>query len=354
MRYIGIIILLVLCLTLLLLTGCIVNTVIPETTSGNLENQGNTGGSVIENTEKPVIIDTEEPGTENPQKWSGLGMGLYWDDASYVDTLLANGFEYLRIDIPSYQMTNWMTYSKETIPGIIAKGAKVLWGVSSKGYTITSTNWSTFRQAILDAATWAQANGVYEFQLANEEESAVDGTTITAATLRANLRAVATDVQAIFTGNIIYSFASGNANAWIAEGLGDIDQIGVNTCIGGEGSYPADYWKTYITDLVNAFGADGVTITEFSPSWSSLDDYSTDEAVQAAAVTEMLDWIKATGIKTARYYVLYGDTYGIVKSDGTYRLLWNQALLNTGVKFATVPTKTTTASLPDTIALVPK
>ena len=33
-----------------------------------------------------------------------------------------------------------------------------------------------------------------------------------------------------------------------------------------------------------------------------------------------------TGIKTARYYVLYGDTYGIVKSDGTYRQLWNSLL----------------------------
>jgi len=44
-----------------------------------------------------------------------------------------------------------------------------------------------------------------------------------------------------------------------------------------------------------------------------------------------------------------------MKDDGTYRLLWNQALLNTElVKFATVPTKTTTISLPGTIALIPR
>ena len=64
MRKIGIIILLVLCLTLLLLSGCIVNTVIPETAIENLENQ--------ENIEEPVIEEpvTEELGTVYPQQWA--------------------------------------------------------------------------------------------------------------------------------------------------------------------------------------------------------------------------------------------------------------------------------------------
>jgi hypothetical protein len=59
----------------------------------------------------------------------------------------------------------------------------------------------------------------------------------------------------------------------------------------------------------------------------------------------------------AIYFLWYHPTLkmGVVKDDGTYRLLWNQALLNSGsVKFATVPTKTTTASLPNTIALIPR
>jgi hypothetical protein len=303
-----------------------------------------------------VIANVEEPETENSQKWSGLGMGSYWDYVDeYLATWIANGFIDIRLDIPGYLSTNWLSYSKAKVITAVAAGARVLWGVSSNPSTITAANWPTFRQAILDAATWAQANGVSVFQLGNEEEARVDGTTITATTIRANLRSVATDVQAIFTGNIIYSYACGNTDAWIAEGKGDIDLIGINTCIGGEGSYPTDYWKTYITDMIDAFGADDIYITEFSPSWSSIDDYSTDEAVQAAAVAEMLDWIKASGISRAYFYTFYGDTYGVVKNDGIYRLLWNQALLNTGpAKFATVPTKTTTASLPDTIALIPK
>ncbi|GAH50078.1 unnamed protein product, partial [marine sediment metagenome] len=117
--------------------------------------------------------------------------------------------------------------------------------------------------------------------------------------------------------------------------------------------YGSNKWKTDITKLVNAFGADGTYITEFNLSWSSLDDYSTDEAIQAAALTEMIEYIKASCITRALYYAWKSDEFGVVKDDGTYRLLWNQALLNTGsVKSTIVPAKTATISLPNTIALI--
>jgi len=324
MRYIGIIILLVLCLTLLSLTGCKVNTVNSETASGNLKIQ--------ENAEEPVM-------------WSGLGMVLYSSQASYVDTLLANGFTELRIDIPDYQNTSWLASSKATLPGIIAKGAKVIWGVSSndynnEDYTITAKNWPVFRQAILDAAQWAQDNGVHEFQLGNEEEFHVDGGTMTETQIITNLKSVATDVQAIFTnGNVSYSCWQNTIDDWVVAGKGNIDILASNVYMGGNGSY-GKIWKTRITNLVDAFGADGTYITEFAPSYSSLDDYSTDEAVQAAAVSEMINYIRTSGINRALFYTWWGDTFGVVKTDDTYRLLWSQALINTEpVKFVTVPTK---------------
>ena len=78
MRYIGIIILLILCLTLLLFTGCMINTDKPETPSWNLENQedinqnsNNSQSSSTGSVEEPVIEeDTEEPGTVYPQQWA--------------------------------------------------------------------------------------------------------------------------------------------------------------------------------------------------------------------------------------------------------------------------------------------
>jgi hypothetical protein len=354
MRYIGIIILLVLCLTLLLLTGCIVNTVIPETASGNLENQENTEEPVIENTEEPVM-------------WSGLGMALFSTNNTsefdgYVDDLLANGFTELRVDIPAWNDEyGGVARSKAAVIRAIAKGANVIWGVGQSKNTITAANWPDFRAAILSAAQWAQDNGVFEFQLGNEEEAHVDDTTMTKAQLIINLKSVATEVQEIFTnGNVSYTCWSSYIDDWITAEKEDIDILASNIYIGGEGYYSGNYWKPKITNLVNAFGVDGTYITEFGPSYSSLEDYSIDEAVQAAAVTEMIEYIKASGMTRAFYFCYKNpfwesDLFGARKADGTYRLLWNQALLNTGsVKFATVPAKTATASLPNTIALIPK
>ena len=348
MRKINIIILLVFCLTLLLLTCCIANTVISETTSGNLENQ--------EYTEEPVIVDIEESGTVYPQKWSGLGMNIFPSEDSYIDLVLANGFTEVR-HLAYYDNADWLANSKAKIINWVAKGAKVVWGVTSNT-TITSTNWEDFEDAIISAATWAQANGVYEFQIGNEEETRVDGTTLTTEQIQANLKSVATDVQAIFTnGNVSYTCAYMHIPDWITAGKGDMDILAANIYRGGGGYYD-DQWKTQIDSLVNAFGVDGTYLTEFSLSGSALEDYSEDEEVQVAAVTEMIDYIKASGMTRAIYFALKDDGdahFGAIKNDGTYRLLWNQTLLNSEpVKFATVPAKTTTTSLPNAIALIQK
>lgn len=45
---------------------------------------------------------------------------------------------------------------KAMIIRTIAKDAKVIWGVGSNETIITAENWPSFRQAILDAAQWAQ------------------------------------------------------------------------------------------------------------------------------------------------------------------------------------------------------
>jgi hypothetical protein len=335
-------------LLLLNVNGCLVNADIPQTTSGNLEIQ--------ENTEEPVIVDTEESGTENPQKWSGLtgfttGYGYIED---WADIWLANGFNEIR-DLRNYLDTTAVAAAKAAVIAGNAKGLKAIWGVGAQN--ITAKNWPNFRAAILAAAQWAQDNGVYEFQLGNEEEWHIDRT-MTVAQLINNLKSVATEVKAIFTnGNVSYSCWQNTIDDWAAAGKGDIDILASNVYMGGNGSY-SEIWKTRITNLVNAFGVDGTYITEFAPSYSSLEDYSKNEKVQAAGVTEMIEYIKASGIERALYYCWHdypGGLFGVVKNDGTYRQLWNQALLNTGpVKSTTVPTKTTTISLPDTIALIPK
>jgi hypothetical protein len=67
MRYIGIIILLVLYLNLLLFTSCPINTVKPEPTSGNLENQEDISSN---NSQGSSTYPIEDPATIYPQQWA--------------------------------------------------------------------------------------------------------------------------------------------------------------------------------------------------------------------------------------------------------------------------------------------
>ena len=278
-------------------------------------------------------------------KWSGLGIQTYTTSdnvfelspffSDWIDELLANGFTQIRMDLQWWDYEPVLTLSKSGVTIAVGKGADVIWGVI--GYELTTANWNDHRLAVLDAAQWAQDNGVFEFQLGNEDERHIDGTTLTKAQLIANLKSLATEVQIIFTnGNISYSCWAGDNSIydWIAAGKGDIDILASNIYMGG--TTFGEEWKTHITDLVAAFGVSGTYLTEFAPSWSSLDDYSTDEAVQAAGVTEMIEYIKASGMTRAIWFNYYDDSrpygvqgFGALKTDKTYRQLWN-SLLNSG------------------------
>jgi len=257
-----------------------------------------------------------------------LGMVLYNSQVdNYIDVLLSNGFNQLRIDIPDYQ-SRPEADGQAAVKRAIDRGAKVIWGVSSNSfnnpaYTITSSNWPNFRQAILDAARWAQDNGVYEFQLGNEEEYHIDGTTMTVDQIITNLKSVAIEAQTIFTrGNISYSCAHSYISNWVATGKGEIDLLASNIYM-GYGDWKTDLWKTEIDTLISAFGPDGTYITEFSLNNKSLATFSSDEAEQAAAVSTMLKYIETSGMTRALFYCLNGDTFGIVKADGNYRQLWS-------------------------------
>jgi len=466
-------------------------------------------------------------------KWSGLtGFTTYYPQIDdYANTWLANGFTEGR-DLRDYTDTNEVNASKAAVIAATAKGIKCLWGVCAGEVTITSTAWPNFRAAILSAATWAQANGVFEFQIGNEEEynlgevdelfadgfesgdltawddaftdggnlsahadakhtgnyglkcitnngatinvqesltdvsrykfryyinpinivvnasgdgfanvigstgvwafsffvnvkkydtpqwkimltceenddtdtptseynisntgwtcieidylaaagsgygklyidgvlketisnltnnertigeiewgflwgevdttgylslddfTSNDGGTnaLTLTELIANLKAVATEVKAIFTsGNICYATAEEWIPDWVSAGKGDIDLIGLNAYAEwGEGN-PSN-WKIRVDALIDAFGVDGTYITEFSLHASGLEYYSEDEAVQAAGITEMIDYIKASGMTRALFYD-WKDTpgwiFGVVKLDDTYRLLLNSLM----------------------------
>ncbi len=116
------------------------------------------------------IAATAKKGASTPVKWSGIGMNLFPSEDAYIETVLANGFTQVRHMVRTGQD---IADSKAKVLSWIAKGAQVIWGVGAET-PLTAANYSTYSDAVLSAAAWAEANGVYEFEIGNEEEQHVD------------------------------------------------------------------------------------------------------------------------------------------------------------------------------------
>jgi len=245
-------------------------------------------------------------------KWSGLGMNVCssndndTQDAVFdaqIATLISNSFTNIRIGLIEYTATDAIAVAKAKILRAISAGANVIWGVNS-GDTITSTNWPDFSTGVQAAATWAQANGVSEFLIGNEDEYRVDGVTITVAQLISNLKTLATTVQGIFTnGPVNYCTSPDFYADWITAGKGNIDKFGGNQYLCGN-DYDPDYHDALfierLNDLVAAFGTGGTFLSEFEVSYSAVTDFSTDESVQASKTNDLIG-----------YTQLYDLNYGI-------------------------------------------
>ena len=153
MRYIGIIILLVLCLTLLLFTGCKINIVKPELASGNLENQEDISQS-SNNSQSSSIGLFYEPGTVYPQKWAtGTGtVGDPWANdciKTALNNTPAGGTVYLRAGY--YQLAGSLSVNKAI--NIIGEGMNktIIITADAYGFNI-SADYVTLKGLTMDGA----------------------------------------------------------------------------------------------------------------------------------------------------------------------------------------------------------
>lgn len=243
-----------------------------------------------------------------------------------IDDLLYSGFTNIRTGLFNWNSDSAIAREKEAILLIVSKGAYCIAGVSSGAVTLTSINWASYCNKTLELAQWAQDNGVSEFQIGNEEET---HTSINQATLRNNIRKLATDVKKVFKRNVSYSLVGDTKwiNPWLLEGKGDLDLLAFNCYRGGIEF--GDMWKELVDKMTAKFGNE-MYISEFSVSGRSLSSWSVDEAVQANGIQEMLEYFKAKSVPRAIFYDYYDDPrpwnpagFGALKTDRTYRKLWD-------------------------------
>ena len=280
--------------------------------------------------------------------WSGIGMNLFTTVDNIAepptsvfdgdcDALIMNGFTTIRVPIETYTYPDPIAFTKAAALRAMARGLNVVWGIGAGGTTLTSTSWTAFSSAVQSAAQWAQDNGIYEFQLANEEEYHIDGTTLTTSQLISNMKSLATTCQSIYTrGNITYATSPDYYDNWIAAGKGDIDMIAGNQYLTWDvyGTYDPDvddpWYIQKLNDMITAFGTGGFYLSEWGVSSSATANFSPDEAVQAAKVSDLISYISNSGVTRAYFYEYYDDTrpsgrvgFGIKKTTGTYYQMWN-------------------------------
>jgi len=177
MRYIGIIILLVICLTLLLFTNCSMNTVKPELASGNLENQedinqssNNSQSSSTDPVGEPVIEeDIEATGTVYPQKWAtgdGTAENPWANDCikKALDFVPAGGTIFLKAGY--YALSNVVTISKQV--NIVGEGRDKTFVVTADDYGFhVNADYVTIKNLTVDgAAQTPHGNESYTFAIA--------------------------------------------------------------------------------------------------------------------------------------------------------------------------------------------
>jgi hypothetical protein len=114
-------------------------------------------------------------------------------DLGYLKSL---GMTWIRISGTIYSDTSGIATLKQVCQVAKALGFYISWGQGSDS-TITSSNWAGYVSSCLALATWCQDNGVDQFDLDNEGEARIDGTSVTATTYNTYITELATSVKSV-------------------------------------------------------------------------------------------------------------------------------------------------------------
>ena len=169
MRYIGILILLVLCLILLLFTGCMINTVRPETASGNLENQEDINQS-SNNSQSSSTGLVEEPAEETktvyPQKWA-TGDGTV--ENPWANDCIQKAYDFVPEGGTIFLKAGYYTLSaqveitkKVNIIGE-GRGKTVITTANANGFHIESVDYVTIKNLTVDGDAQTTDGTTYRY-----------------------------------------------------------------------------------------------------------------------------------------------------------------------------------------------
>ena len=267
--------------------------------------------------------------------WSGIGMnyGHQISVASYdtaqIDSdfayLKANGITKIRIAFPGYSDIGMISHCQDMVKRALAKGFYVVWGVATGvGSGLTADSWAAYKTSVAeDLVSWAQSNRLSELCIGNECDIEIDGRTLTASTVRSDIRSLANTVKSKgFTGKVSFSTAAffTSITSWTTEGIGSLD------CIGWNSYDNLTNFDARNHSIVSAFG-NKTYISEFGSITNGYSDYN-NENLYYIDVMGRIFLMKNAHVSSG-YFFCYRDggtygvranTFGLIQTDGTAHL----------------------------------
>lgn len=296
--------------------------------------------------------------------WQGLGVNYKakqenW--ASDIEYFKRIGLNIIRPSLSSFPNSSYTAGSEAEVEGSIEwwrqcaqqfldEGFTVAYGiarVSVSAGNFTATVWDQYRLNVLADAAYNQSIGFAPdfYQIGNEIEGIIDGTTLTQAQLITNLKSLATEVKAIYplAKKLVYStynLNQTNLDLWLAAGLGDLDVLGGNiyaqTTANGQGFIFGDMGKLGI--LIKTFGADRVILTEFGIDGNSSQYNAAPARNRNYVMRHIYAGIRELGFTTAIAYSYVGyleedNDFALKNIDGSFDVQWGILLADGGKSF---------------------
>lgn len=315
--------------------------------------------------------------------WTGLGVNYKSAQANWASDIAyfkRIGLTTIRPHLSNFPSGTYTPGSEIAVTGSIdwwrncAKtfldaGFTVVHGVAREPASpFTATSWLSHRAKVLQDATYCQAQGLALdiYQIGNEIEGVIDNTTLTQAQLVSNLKALATDVKAVYPlakkiGYATYDFGGTMFNNWVSAGLGDIDVLSANvyaqTTASGRGFIFGDMAKLGL--MIRTFGADRFTLSEFGITGNATEYTATPQYNRNYIMRHIYAGIRELGFTQAIAYSYVGyldsdNQFALKNTDGTFDIQWGvlladggrQSITSTGAEVSSARTTSGTRTAP--------
>lgn len=194
-----------------------------------------------------------------------------------------------------------------------AKAAGMYVIVGGTWDTLDASELAAYDAKALGQAKWAQANGIPQLGIGNEQEYRLSG--ITQAQWQQHVLELAAKVRQVYSGKISYELSSDHLGTWYAGGLGSLDLIGLNAYCGLACN------ESRLKSAVQAFGTDHVYVSETNSDMNT-GKYNTDQAHADALKQDLLVTMQHfPGIRFYYFAFISGgsapDHWGLYNPSGT-------------------------------------